>query len=202
MWKGGWWSIRTAEKRRGAVVKKNILKKMKISENNLKKSSEKVNTKSPIPRKSPPRRGRPRKESTWTAELLRERAEQYFKKCDARTVATLDKDGNVVQMPKPLPYSVEGLCCALAICRSVFQNWRRRDDDMGRAADMIHQRIMADRIEGALEGRQNASFAQFMLKNNSPDDYRDRVEVENRVDDRLGGILEGSIGQWVSRLKN
>ena len=149
----------------------------------------------------PPKRGRPRKHDTWTAELLRVRAGEYFNKCDERTVPAVVKDG-LIQVPKPLPYCVEALCCYLAISRDLFQDWRRRTDDLGEVARMVHQRIMADRIIGALEGRQNATFAQFMLKNNAPEDYRDRVEVENRVDDRLGGILEGSIAQWTQRLKN
>lgn len=67
---------------------------------------------------------------------------------------------------------------------------------------MIHLKITENRISGALDGTQNSSFAQFMLKNNNPADYKDKVEVENSVSDDVKSIFERSLMQWVPRLKN
>ena len=143
--------------------------------------------------------GRPRKCTSWTAELLNERAREYFDKCDARTKTVVTKDGDLVDVPNPAPYSIEGLCDYLDVTRSQFAAWRKKDDKLGIRAQKIHNKIAANRVEGALDGSQNASFAQFMLKNNNPEDYRDRVEVENTVDDRVAGILEGAMRTWQAR---
>lgn len=145
--------------------------------------------------------GRPRKAENWTAELLQERARNYFDKCDSRTRQVVTKDG-ILQELHPEPYSIEGLCVYLDITRSEFAAWRKRSDDLGRRAEMIHLKITANRVSGALDGTQNSSFAQFMLKNNNPADYKDKVEVENSVSDDVKSIFERSFMQWVPRLKN
>ena len=149
--------------------------------------------------KNPRRRsGRPRKAENWTAAILAERANHYFEKCDSRTKMVVVKDG-VVPIPKPEPYSIEGLCVYLDITRDLFNSWRKQDSELGRRAEKIHLAITANRVTGALDGTQNPSFAQFMLKNNSPEAYREKVEVENTVDERIAGILERSLAQWQVR---
>ena len=139
--------------------------------------------------------GRPRKAENWTAELLNERAREYFDKCDARTKPVPVKDG-LIDVPHPIPYSIEGLCDYLDITRSQFAAWRKKDDALGIRAQKIHNKITANRVEGALDGSQNSSFAQFMLKNNNPEDYRDRVEVENSVGREVVGLLEKCVQRW------
>ena len=134
--------------------------------------------------------GRPRKYENFTAELLNERANAYFRKCDSRTKIKVTKDGEVVQIPDPMPYSIEGLCSYLDILRSEFAAWRKQDSDLGRRANLIHQTITADRVTGALEGRQNSAFAQFMLKNNNPEEYRDKVDVEHSASSELASIFD------------
>ena len=152
-----------------------------------------------LEKKSKKKPGRPRKSESWTAALLNERAREYFDKCDSRTKTVVTKEGDVVDVPHPAPYSIEGLCVYLDVTRYEFDAWRKRDDDLGRRAEKIHLKITANRVTGALDGTQNSSFAQFMLKNNNPDAYRDRVEVENSVDDRVAGILEGALKTWQPR---
>ena len=93
--------------------------------------------------------GRPRKKNEWTAALLLERSDRYFAIQDDHTKFVAGKDG-AVEVPDPAPYTVEGLCCYLKINRTTFRNWRQRNDELGEAAELIHQRIAADRIEGAI----------------------------------------------------
>ena len=142
------------------------------------------------------RRGRPRKQENWTAELLAERARGYFAKCDRRTREEVTK-GGVEVVSNPEPYSIEGLCVYLDITRKVFDAWRKRGDELGERAEKIHLRITANRITGALDGTQNCSFAQFMLKNNCPEQYREKVEVENSISDKAASMFE----QWSSLWK-
>ena len=139
--------------------------------------------------------GRPRLADSWNADALRSRADQYFAKCNRRSKTVAAKDGPI-NIPDPAPYTLEGLCCFLSISVNTFKSWLKLDSDLGEAAILIHQQIIADRIEGALDGRQHASFAQFLLKNNDPEHYRDKVEVENTVAEDAKNMFEAWSKMW------
>ena len=140
--------------------------------------------------------GRPRKSDNWTAALLNERAKKYFDKCDSRTKMVPVAKVGMVEVSDPAPYSIEGLCDYLDIARHEFYAWRKRSDALGLRAQKIHNKITANRITGALDGTQNSAFAQFLLKNNNPDDYREKVEVENTVSERAADMFEKWSELW------
>ena len=140
--------------------------------------------------------GRPRLADSWDADALEKAARKYFEKCDSRTKPTVTKDG-VFQVASPAPYTIEGLCCFLRISVNTFKSWLKLNTDLGAAAVLVHQQIIADRVEGALDGRQHAGFAQFTLKNNSPEHYRDKVEVENTVAEEARSMFD----QWATMWK-
>jgi hypothetical protein len=142
------------------------------------------------------KRGRPRLAENWTAELLNNRAREYFDKCDNRTKMIPVPKVGLVAAPNPEPYSIEGLCDYLDINRMEFYHWRKRSDALGLRAQKIHNKITANRIAGALDGTQNSSFAQFLLKNNNPDDYKEKVEVENTVSERAASMFEAWSKAW------
>lgn len=142
------------------------------------------------------KKGRPRKAENWTAQLLNERAREYFDKCDRRTKLVPVPKVGLEEVPDPAPYSIEGLCDYLDITRQQFYLWRKRSDELGIRAQKIHNKITADRITGALDGRQNSSFAQFLLKNNNPEDYRDKVEVENTVSEQAASMFDKWSELW------
>jgi hypothetical protein len=144
------------------------------------------------------RMGRPRLAKNWTPELLAERSREYFDKCDSRTRTRYDKEGNSYDEEWPEPYSIEGLCVYLDITRYEFDAWRKRPDELGKRAEKIHLRITANRITGALDGKQNASFAQFMLKNNASEHYKDKVEVENTVSEKAANMFNEWSAKWKS----
>ena len=140
-------------------------------------------------KKTTTKRGRPRKEKNWTPKNLKESAGYYFEKCNSRTKEVLTKDG-FATVEDPAPYTVEGLCNHLGITVVTFRNWRGKGNELGKTAEMLHQKIIENRVTGALDGRQNASFARFMLTNNAPDQYREKVEVENSVSDQLKSVFD------------
>lgn len=146
-------------------------------------------------KKSKKKLGRPRLAENWTAELLNERAREYFDKCDSRRREEVVK-GEIVEIASPEPYSIEGLCVYLDITRHEFEAWRKQSSPLGERAERIHLRITANRIAGALDGSQNSAFAQFMLKNNNAAEYRDRVEVESSVGSEVVGLLEKCVQRW------
>ena len=139
--------------------------------------------------------GRPRLADSWSPEALNDIAAKYFAKCDARTKQTVTKDG-IFDVRDPAPYTIEGLCCFMRISVNTFRSWLKLDSPLGEAAVLINQQIIADRIEGALDGRQHPSFAQFTLKNNDPEHYRDKVEVENTVSEEAKGMFDAWSTMW------
>jgi hypothetical protein len=141
------------------------------------KSSDKVSSKCNFSKKAV---GRPRKSENFDAQSLADAAQRYFDKCDSRTKEVMTKDG-IERISSPAPYSIEGLCSYIGVLRNTFYTWRQREDELGFQAELIHQMITANRMEGALDGTQNSSFAQFLLKNNNSEHYRDRVEIEGSV---------------------
>ena len=140
--------------------------------------------------------GRPRKLENWDAALLNERAREYFDKCDSRVKYVPVPKVGVEEVPDPEPYSIEGLCDYLDITRNKFYEWRKKNDALGLRAQKIHNKITANRITGALDGRQNSSFAQFLLKNNNPEDYREKVEVENTVSEQAASMFDAWSRSW------
>ncbi|MBR7119977.1 MAG: hypothetical protein IKC77_07255 [Lentisphaeria bacterium] len=141
--------------------------------------------------------GRPRKATSWTAEALAEAARKYFAKCDRRTKTVVTKDG-VERIPNPAPYSIEGFCSYISILRNEFTRWRKGDDELAYQAELIHQTITANRMEGALDGTQNSSFAQFLLKNNNAEHYKDKIEVENSINAEAVSMFQAWSEQWKS----
>ena len=75
------------------------------------------------------------------------------------------------------------------------------DSALAQKARMLHQKITENRVSGALDGTQNSAFARFMLVNNNPDDYREKVEVENSVSESVQSIFEMAVGSWKNKLK-
>ena len=134
--------------------------------------------------------GRPRLLTTWTADLLKQRADAYFAKCDKRTKIQFDKDGGSFPAPDPAPYTHEGLLVYLDITRHQWRKWIAEDSELGSRARRIHLAISANRVEGALDGSQSASFAQFVLKNTDPDQYRDKVELDHSLPQDLISIFK------------
>ena len=131
----------------------------------------------------------PEKKEGWTAKTLFQKAEQYFNQCDSRTKTVYIADG-AFEEENPVPYTVEGLCNYLGIVQSTFWKWRNSDNiELAEAAEMLHQRIMENRLVGALDGRQNPAFARFVLLNNDREHYREKVEVEAGVSAEVASIF-------------
>ena len=131
----------------------------------------------------------PEKKEGWTAKTLCQKAEQYFNQCDSRTKTVYTQDG-AFEEDNPAPYTVEGLCNFLGIVQSTFWKWRNSDNiELAEAAEMLHQKIMENRLVGALDGRQNPAFARFVLLNNDREHYREKVEVEAGVSAEVASIF-------------
>ena len=100
------------------------------------------------------------------------------------------RDGEESEVPWPAPYTLEGLCNYLSLSTMTLRNWCAREDELGEAARMMRQRVLENRVTGALDGTQNPAFARFMLVNNSPDEYREKMEVAQSLAPELKELLD------------
>ena len=116
---------------------------------------------------------------------LQDRIDEYFERCDNRTRNEIvrTKDGvELVPVPWPIPYTIEGLAVWLDTNRQTLLNYSQKDaffDVISRAKE----RIQANKVEGGLDGTYNPKMAEFMLKNNYG--YMDKKEDDEEKDNTI-----------------
>jgi len=150
--------------------------------------------------------GRPRIISS--PEEMVELAERYFAECDNRIVSVQQvckETGKIIELGinKPVPYTVPGLALALGLSgRASLHEYARREEYFD-TVKMLMSRIEQQRIEAALEGKQNPRIAEFDLRNNFG--YTDKREIvqetthkidndadlQQRIEERKQKYLEG-----------
>lgn len=70
--------------------------------------------------------GRPRLYGS--PEELEEKIKAYFEWCDSRTATKTDKEGNLIVIPWPRPYTISGLAMYLGMDRRSIINYEDRDE--------------------------------------------------------------------------
>ncbi len=112
-----------------------------------------------------------------TVQDLKDAINKYFERCDSNTKTVLhQKTGELITIPYPIPYTVEGLCATLEVDRKTLINYGYRDEffhTIKKAKDKILQNLK----ERALLGDNVASITIFNLKNNYG--YTDKQEIEH-----------------------
>jgi DNA-packaging protein gp3 len=122
--------------------------------------------------------GRPKKFDN--VEQLENLIEGYFDYCDnyAYKQKYIDKEGETKEkiIFSPKPYTVSGLCAFLGISRETLNDYSKKEEfsDTIKAAKIA---IEAEKVEGATQGKYNATIVIFDLKNNF--DWKDKTEVDN-----------------------
>ena len=113
-----------------------------------------------------------------TPEIMQEKIDSYFKKCDNRTVKQVTRDGVLVNVPAPMPYTVEGLADALGFeCMESLLNYEKTKgyEDFFSTIKKAKLKIQQNKLERGLLGSSVASVTIFDLKNNHG--YKDKTEV-------------------------
>jgi len=110
--------------------------------------------------------GRPRKFSS--PEEMQVKIEAYFAKCDARVVREVVSQGGkkvLVDVPKPEPYTVQGLAVFLDLTMEGLQEYERRDEYSG-TVTKAKLRIEANKAVRLNDGVGWGPGIIFDLKNN------------------------------------
>ena len=102
-----------------------------------------------------------------TVEDLEEKIEGYFKRCDKNKKDTF-VEGKLKKVPRPIPYTIEGLAAWLEVSRMTLLNYSSREgyEEYFYTIKKAKQRILANLQERALMGDNVASITIFNLKNN------------------------------------
>ncbi len=122
--------------------------------------------------------GRPLKFKS--AEDLQMAIDAYFSECDARTKKELVKYKDyteLVDVPNPKPYTVEGLASHLGVDRGTLINYSKREDFFHTIA-RAKEKILANLIERGLDKSNDGGMTKFNLINNYG--FRDKHEDENK----------------------
>lgn len=126
--------------------------------------------------------GKPKK---WeTPEELQQDIDDYYDKCDNNKVQIVHKEtGALIDVPKPIPYTVEGLCEVLGCCRETLLNYEKQEgyEEFFSTIKRAKNKIARNKIERGLMGDSAASVTIFDLKNNHG--YRDRTESDINLTD-------------------
>ena len=112
-----------------------------------------------------------------SVEDMSKKIDEYFLMCDDRMVDVVTKAGKVVAINKQRPYTISGLCLHLEIDRSTLLRYQNREEFCN-TITRAKMKIENDVSEGALDGRYDGRVAQFNLKNNFSDTWRDKKEID------------------------
>ena len=114
----------------------------------------------------------------------------YFKWCDdnpwnkKEPIKSGARIGEVIEVPVPRPYTIEGLCVHIGICVKTFYNYENRKE-FSPIISHIREVVRQNQIEGAIIGIYNANIISRILG------YADKQEpVANEATNIL--VIESS----------
>jgi len=112
-------------------------------------------------------------------EQMQEAIDLYFEECNNNTIEVYDKKQEcIVQLKKPIPYTIEGLVCVLDIDRKTLLNYHNREEFFP-TIKKAKQEILRNQVEAGITGVSDKTMTIFLLKNNH--DYADKTEIKADV---------------------
>ncbi len=112
---------------------------------------------------------------------LKEKIDEYFDFCNARTQQVYDKkSGTVLEIINPEPYTMAGLAYTIGIDRKTLYNYSKKDDFFP-TIKRAREKVQTDVERRLMEGQ--ATGAIFNLKNNF--EYVDKTEVDQNISGEL-----------------
>ncbi|WP_243299132.1 DNA-packaging protein [Bacillus litorisediminis] len=100
-----------------------------------------------------------------SVEELQERIQNYFDYCDNNKEVAITKDGDLVEVPNPKPYTISGLAYYLGTTRRTLLDYEARGDEFSHTIRAAKAKIEMF-VEESLWKPKIASGVIFNLKNN------------------------------------
>lgn len=129
-----------------------------------------------------------------SAEELAERINEYFYSCDTRMKVVFTKEGDMMEVPDPKPYTISGLAYFLGTNRQTLLNYEQKDEffDTIRAAKARIEMF----VEESLWTPKIATGVMFNLKNNFGWVDKSELDQNSKVDATISVKMEGELDEW------
>lgn len=137
--------------------------------------------------------GRPLKFKS--VEELQEKIQAYFDYCDERVDVVPTKDGKLIEVPNPRPYTVSGLAYFLGTTRRTLIDYEQREDEFSHTIRAAKGKIEAF-VEESLWTPKIASGVMFNLKNNFGWVEKTELEQNTKMDAKMVVKMEGDLDEW------
>lgn len=128
--------------------------------------------------------GRPLKFQS--VEELQKKINEYFERCDKNTKQFVTKDGELIEVPDPIPYTISGLAYHLDTSRRTLIDYEERDDEYSHTIRKAKDRCEAF-AEESLWKPKIATGIIFNLQNNYG--WKQKQEIDNN----LSGSVETKV---------
>lgn len=128
-----------------------------------------------------------------SADDLSERINDYFYHCDTHLKVVVTKEGDMVEVPDPKPYTISGLAYFLGTSRQTLLNYEERDEFF----DTIkHAKAKIEAfVEESLWTPKVTAGVIFNLKNNfgwvDKNENKVSINLDELSDEEIKQILEG-----------
>jgi hypothetical protein len=129
-----------------------------------------------------------------SVEDLAERINEYFYSCDTRLKTVFTKEGELIEVPDPKPYTISGLAYFLGTSRQTLLNYEDRDeyfDTIKNAKARIEMYV-----EESLWTPKIASGVIFNLKNNFGWVDKSELDQSSKVDATITVKMDGELEEW------
>lgn len=124
---------------------------------------------------------------------LSERISDYFHQCDTNLRVIVTKDGDMVEVPDPKPYTISGLAYFLGTSRQTLLNYEERDEFFDTIKN-AKAKIEAF-VEESLWTPKVTAGVIFNLKNNfgwvDKNENKVSINLDELSDEEIKQILEG-----------
>lgn len=109
---------------------------------------------------------------------LQKAIDKYYKRCDENTKTVIVKN-EVVTIPDPIPYTIEGLANVLECDRLTLLNYETLEgyEEYFNTVKKAKRKVLQNKIERGLMGSLNPIVTIFDLKNNHG--FKDKSEIQH-----------------------
>lgn len=131
------------------------------------------------------------------AEKLRTDIKEYFNKCDSRTKTIVNKDGDLIDIPSPAPYTISGIANHLKINETTLNdycngNYDNDNNMFSEVITMAKQKCLEDLETRAIE--KYTSGIPMILKNRFK--WNDKHQLEASGDNQIMITLSDQVKEW------
>lgn len=139
-----------------------------------------------------------------SSKELQEKIDEYFHKQDTFYIEEV-VGGDIRQILKPKPYTIEGLCILLDCDRQTLLNYEKQKgyEEFFDVLRKAKRKVFNNWTEGGINGTHNSNFTKFIMTNNT--EYSDKKETDiTTAGDKLDTktVINVNLADRIEQLKD